>query len=78
MIAAQISIAADGAEHLAKLVRAMPSHREGGDGAGTGPANGPVFWLAGEIEFFSELRKEFIDDDARVFIIERVVLLRPV
>ena len=78
MAAAKIGEAADQAEDLAEIVRSLPGNRECRDRAGAGAADAMALGILGEVVLLVECRHELVDDDAGVFVVERVVFSGPV
>ena len=78
MPAAKVGEAANDAEDFTEDVGALPGDGEGCDGAGTGAAYAVPLWIVRDVEVLAERRQQFLDDDARVTVVERVVLGWPV
>ena len=75
---AKVDEAADDAQNLAKIVRPLPRNGERRNRTGTGAADTVPLRIFREVVFLVEHGHQFIDDHARVSIVEGVVFGRPV
>src|SRR5206468_6511743 len=66
--------AADSADDFAELIGALPGDREGTDGARRCAGDGAVVGIVGDAVGLLELGEQFVADQARVLVIEGVVL----
>ena len=73
-----IGEASDVAEHLTELIRALPRYCERGNGARTRSADAMPLRVSRNVVVLVKHRQQFVHDDARVLVIEGVVLSRPV
>ncbi len=63
---------------LRKSFGPLPRDGERGDGAGAGAADAVPLGILGDVVFLVEHRHQLVDDHARVLVVERVVLGRPI
>ena len=67
-------VAADHADDAAEHVGPLPGHGERADGAARGAADGALLRIVGEVVLLAHLRKHLLDEEARVGVVQRVVL----
>ena len=68
-------VAADHADDAAEHVRPLPGDGERADGAARGAADGALLRIVGEVVLLADLGKHFLDEEARVGVVQRVVFL---
>src|ERR1039457_5901039 len=76
--AANVGETTDVAQHFSEVARPLPRHGESGDGARTRPADAMALGILRYVVLLVEQRKQLIYDDARVLIVQSVVLSGPV
>src|SRR5438874_12027403 len=75
---AKIREASDRADHFPKLIRPFPGYRPCANPARTGAADRMPFWVFGQMVLFLNFRQNFLQQESRITIAQRIVFKAPV